>query len=258
MTGGRRQHPDEQQQQRKAHELNPARDLNPRRQSGRSAHTGDRTSGPASPSLRPPVWDWSFVEDGALALEPARELNRRRESGTVRQMSAPAPGRAARSRHHRQHHDARRRRLAVVVAIALVAVGTLLVTAFGGGDHPTATQPAPASASRLLPAGPPTLEVIARIDGLHLALPINQSRVTAIGYHGASDGALGLTPIGTQANEGLLKRLLHKIVGGGSGHRAGTSSPGARDRRPRRSTSEPRPEPMSMHRSAARSSGSGS
>jgi hypothetical protein len=170
-------------------------------------------------SLRPPVWDWSFAEDGALALapEPDRELNRRRESGTVRQMSAPAPGRAARSRHIRQHPDARRRRFAVVVAIALVAVGTLLVTAFGGGDHPTAAQPAPASASRLLPAGPPALQVIAQIGALHLALPINQSRVTAIGYHGASDGALGLTPIGTQANAGLLKRLLHKIVGGGSG-----------------------------------------
>jgi hypothetical protein len=132
-------------------------------------------------------------------------------------MSAPAPGRAARSRHHRQHHDARRRRLAVVVAIAIVAVGTLLVTAFGGGDHPTAPLAAPASASRLLPAGPPTGQVIARLGALNVQLPINKARVTAIGYHGASDGALGLTPIGTQANEGLLKRLLHKIVGGGTG-----------------------------------------
>ena len=88
--------------------------------------------------------------------------------------------------------------------------------------------------------------MIARIDGLHLALPINQSRVTAIGYHGASDGAIGLTPIGTQANAGLLRRLLRKIVGGGSGApRGGTSCPGPRDRPPRRSTSEPRPEPMS-------------
>ena len=41
--------------------------------------------------------------------------------------------------------------------------------------------------------------------------------MTAIGYHGASDGALALTPLGTQANEGLLKRLLHKVVGGGTG-----------------------------------------
>jgi hypothetical protein len=96
-------------------------------------------------------------------------------------------------------------------------VGTLLVTAFGGGDHPTGTLVTPASASRLLPAGPPTGQVIARIGTLNVKLPVNEGLVTAIGYHGASDGALSLTPIGTQANEGLLKRLLHKIVGGGTG-----------------------------------------
>jgi len=143
-------------------------------------------------------------------------------------MSAPAPGRAARSRHPRQHHDARRRRLAVVVAIAIVAVGTLLVTAFGGGDNPTATLAAPDSASRLLPAGPPTGQVIARLGALNVELPINQARVTAIGYHGASDGALGLTPTGTQVNEGLLKRLLHKIVGGGTGSPRWYLLPGGR------------------------------
>ena len=48
-------------------------------------------------------------------------------------------------------------------------------------------------------------------------MPLNQSRVTAIGYYPASDGGLGLSPIGTQANEGLLKRLTHAILGGGSG-----------------------------------------
>ena len=132
-------------------------------------------------------------------------------------MSAPVKGHAVRSRQQRQLREARRRRLAVVVAIALVGIVTLVVTAFGGGDHPVSTHPPPASASRLLPAGPPSLQVIARIGALHLALPINQSRVTAIGYHGASDGALALTPLGTQANEGLLKRLLHKVVGGGTG-----------------------------------------
>lgn len=75
----------------------------------------------------------------------------------------------------------------------------------------------PASAARLLPAGPPSVEPIARLGTLTLALPVNQSRVTAIGYFGAADGALGLTPIGTQANQGLLRRLLHAIIGGSSG-----------------------------------------
>ncbi len=91
------------------------------------------------------------------------------------------------------------------------------MTAFGGSDHPTPAVGPPASAARLLPAGPPTLEAIARLGTLTLNLPVNQSRVTAIGYYGAADGALGLTPIGAQANQGLLKRLLHAVVGGGGG-----------------------------------------
>ena len=81
------------------------------------------------------------------------------------------------------------------------------MTAFGGGDHPAAARSAPASAIRLLPAGPPAPQVISRIGPLHLQLPVNQSRVTAIGYAGGGDGALALEPVGAQANEGLLKRL---------------------------------------------------
>ena len=93
----------------------------------------------------------------------------------------------------------------------------MLVTAFGGGGQSTATLSAPASASRLLPAGPPTPQVISQLGALHIQLPVNQSRVTAIGYSGGGLGALALAPVGSQANEGLLERLLHKVVGGGSG-----------------------------------------
>ena len=64
---------------------------------------------------------------------------------------------------------------------------------------------APASASRLAPAGPPRRELVARIGTLHLQLPINQSRVTAIGYQGGTAGAIALDPLGTQANQGLLR-----------------------------------------------------
>jgi hypothetical protein len=130
-------------------------------------------------------------------------------------MSPPsAPGRSVRSR---RRHDVRRRRLAVVAAISVVALGTLLFTAFGGGDHPTGTITAPASAARLLPAGPPALKPVARLGTLMLQLPVNQSRITAIGFYAASDGAVGLTPIGSQANQGLLKRVAHSLFGGGSG-----------------------------------------
>lgn len=101
----------------------------------------------------------------------------------------------------------------MVVAIALVI---LLLSAFGGSDGIVQVQP-PAIAARLLPAGPPQPEIVARLGNLHLQLPISQSRVTAIGYQGGSAGALALSPLGTQANQGLLRRILHSIVGGSTG-----------------------------------------
>jgi hypothetical protein len=104
-----------------------------------------------------------------------------------------------------------------VSVIVIVALAMLLVTAFGGSEQPAAALAAPASASRLLPVGPPLPEVISRIGPLHLQLPINMQRVTAIGYAGGADGALALAPVGSQANEGLLKRLWHGLVGGGGG-----------------------------------------
>jgi hypothetical protein len=104
-----------------------------------------------------------------------------------------------------------------VFVIGVVAMTMLLVTAFGGSDHPASALSAPASASRLLPAGPPAPQVIARIGTLHLQLPVNQRRVTAIGYAAGTEGALALAPVGRQANEGLVKHLWHAIVGGGGG-----------------------------------------
>jgi hypothetical protein len=104
----------------------------------------------------------------------------------------------------------------VLIAIFVVALVTLLLSAFGGSGTPSQA-PVPASASRLLPAGPPTPEIIARLGVLRIQLPVSQSRVTAIGYQGGTDGALALAPLGRQANEGLLRRLVHKIVGGSSG-----------------------------------------
>jgi murein DD-endopeptidase MepM/ murein hydrolase activator NlpD len=146
-------------------------------------------------------------------------LKRRRGSDTVRLMSPPAKTGRARPTapiRRREQQEARRRRFAVLIAIAAVGLGTLLVTAFGGGGQP-APSPPPASAAGLLPAGRPTAELIARLGALKLQLPVNASRVTAIGYFGSQDGSLALSPAGTQANEGLLRRLVHKLIGGGSG-----------------------------------------
>jgi len=133
-------------------------------------------------------------------------------------MSPPqAPGRAVRLARRDTERERRRRRLAVVVVIAVVAVTMLLVSAFGGSEQRAPMMPPPASAARLLPAGPPEPEVVAQYGSLHLQLPIDRSRVTAIGYHGGTEGALALSPVGRQANQGLLRRLLRRIVGSGSG-----------------------------------------
>jgi hypothetical protein len=117
-------------------------------------------------------------------------------------------------RRRREQQEARRRRLAVLIVIALIAGVTLVLTAFGGGGHPQPAVSTPSSAERLLPAGPPAPEVIARLGAMRVQLPVNKSRLTAIGYYGAADGALALAPIGTQKNAGILKRLVHAVIGG--------------------------------------------
>jgi len=128
----------------------------------------------------------------------------------------PARRRGPSSRHRHLERERRLRRLAVLVTVAVVAVVVVLLTAFGGAAAP-APQTAVASASRLVPAGPPTLQVVAKVGLLHLQLPVSQSRVTAIGYQGGSEGSIALDPIGTQANQGLLQRLARKVIGASSG-----------------------------------------
>jgi hypothetical protein len=110
---------------------------------------------------------------------------------------------------------ARRRALLTLVGLALLVV--LVVAAFRPGPSPVIGVGAPASAARLLPAGPPTPLVIATHGPLHIQLPINERNVTAIGYHGAGEEVLALDPLGRQANEGLFSRVFHRIFGGGGG-----------------------------------------
>jgi hypothetical protein len=97
-----------------------------------------------------------------------------------------------------------------------VALVILLLSAFGGSSH-AVQAPAPASATRLLPAGPPTPEIVARLGSLHIQLPVSQSRVTAIGYQGGTEGALALSALGTQANAGALRRLVGAVFGSSHG-----------------------------------------
>jgi hypothetical protein len=141
---------------------------------------------------------------------------------TVPRMPPPATHRRAATRRpttpRRRHleRERRLRRLAVLIAIAVVALVTLLLSAFGGSGTPPQA-PAPASAVRLLPPGPPHPQVVARLGTLRIQMPISQTRVTAIGYQGGSSDALALDALGTQANQGLLRRIGHRIFGGSSG-----------------------------------------
>ena len=157
VTRRRREHPAEQDEQRQPDELDPARNLDPRRHAGGRVHAFDRTTGPPERPSRAPAWDWSFAEDGALALDRAGGLGRpahgslrapatvtrlkpRRGSDTVLPMSPPqATGRAVR-------HVPRRQQLRSQAAQARRPrcdrrrdrAFTVLVTAFGGGGASTA------------------------------------------------------------------------------------------------------------------------
>jgi hypothetical protein len=113
----------------------------------------------------------------------------------------------------------RSRRRAVAVLLVLAFLVVIALAAFRPGGRPAigASASAPASASRLLPPPPPRGLVVARYGPLHIFTPINESVVTAIGYHGAGEDALPLDPVGRQANEGLFSRVFHRIFGGGGG-----------------------------------------
>ena len=149
--------PGEQEDERQADELDPARHLDrPRRgapaddRRRRFRHMSDRSARSSAP--RPAAWDWSFAEDGNLALDrhdlwdeipvvpalrllqsPAvpASLQRREASVSVRPMPPQAPGRSRRARRAQRRAAHRLRRFAGLTVVAAVGVVTLLVTAFG-------------------------------------------------------------------------------------------------------------------------------
>jgi hypothetical protein len=121
--------------------------------------------------------------------------------------------RALRARREKQRADQRARRFAALALVAIVAVVTLALTAFAGG-RAAGVQPAPAASERLPATGTPAPLIVAVRGALRLQLPIQRSRVTAIGYSDAADGAIAVAPLGRQGNEGAFGRLKRKIFGG--------------------------------------------
>ena len=93
--------------------------------------------------------------------------------------------------------------------IGVLAVVTLGLTAFDNESSPAVSRPAPLPVT----SAPPDPQVLATVGNLRVQSPVAQGGVTAIGFHGSSDGALVLKPVGPQRNEGLLARLWRRITG---------------------------------------------
>lgn len=128
-------------------------------------------------------------------------------------MASPRSRHAARVRARRRRAQQRARALVVLGVLGVLGVVTLLLTAFDPGAERTSE---PVAALVTLPdtaSGRPNRQLVATIGNLKLELPIAQSAVTGIGFHGTRDGALELRPVGRQGNEGLLARLWHRIAG---------------------------------------------
>ena len=164
------------------------------------------------------LWDEpvSPPEQDVLQAEPdGARLNPGSRFATLPRMPAPRHPRRSRRAPQRDVRRARRR-AALLALLAIAVVITLSLTAFGGSPAVVpGSQLVPAS--RLLPPGPPSPQVVATQGSLRLQLPIARSQVTAIGYHGAGDSVLALSPVGHQGNQGFVSRLVHKIFGGGGG-----------------------------------------
>jgi len=96
-----------------------------------------------------------------------------------------------------------------LVGVAIFVV--LLVAAFS-----SSAPPGPGLGHATDPNGPPLAQIVATEGtNLQIQLPISQSAVTALGYHGTDGDSLALQPVGRQANEGILTRMVHWLFGGG-------------------------------------------
>ena len=110
----------------------------------------------------------------------------------------------------------RARRVALLIVLAAVFLVALGLTAFGSTPSRRSFV-IPRQSQATVAQTRPTPEIVAQRGQVRLQLPISQSRLTAIGFHSAEDGALSLDPVGHQANESVLQRIVHGIFGGGGG-----------------------------------------
>ena len=130
--------------------------------------------------------------------------------------ASPRPRPRSRPRPKRRTARGARRFVGLVV-LAVIAVVTTLLTAFGSGRPSPSVDSVLAPPAGLVAASPPRPQIVATAGTLRLQLPVSQRSVTAIGYHGTADGALALDPVGHQGNQGFVTRLFHRIFGGNKG-----------------------------------------
>lgn len=99
--------------------------------------------------------------------------------------------------------------LRLVIAIGLVALLLVVAGARLAVDRGETVVPAVAPADRILPAGPPAPQLLARQDQLALEVPIPQERITGVLFHPvAGTNALRLTPIGPAREQGVFGRIV--------------------------------------------------
>ena len=104
--------------------------------------------------------------------------------------------------------------VAGLLAAGVLAIGAVQIVGLGGVD----LIPSVAPASRILPAGAPRPQTLARQTPLVLLVPIQQSRITAILFHPvAGTTALGLEPVGQPLDENLLSRIVGAFAGDNAG-----------------------------------------
>jgi hypothetical protein len=104
--------------------------------------------------------------------------------------------------------------VALGLAVGVLAVaGTQLISFDGGGLLPSL-----APATRILPAGAPRPQTLARQDQLVLLVPVQQSRITAILFHPVMGAdALPLDPVGQPVDQGIVSRLIASFQGENAG-----------------------------------------
>ena len=192
-------------QHRQAHELNPSRNLD--RVAG-GGHRADRIAAVCASSRGSARLRGMSRRTSSLAYELA----------TVMEMTTPRSRHAARLRANRRRAQARARWFAVAMVVGVVAVATLLLTAFDNRAVPSSAG-APVPAPLPVTSAPPEPQVLATVGNLRVQSPVAQGGVTAVGFHGSDEGALELHPVGPQANEGLARAPLaqdHGLLPGGS------------------------------------------